>query len=177
MPNFFVFNSQYNPLFTQLVNTYTTPSVETPPEGDAAKAGILYILTSNSINVPIGQNLLLQVSNPVGSGKTVYISSISGGASAAATVTLYSGGTITGGTSPTPFNTNFSSTNSSVMTTKLNTGSLGGTFNTFMSLLIASGLFILNANGGIIVPPGESLTVSVGTGSLTASGNITWWEY
>lgn len=176
MTNDAVFNSQNSPIYAQSTNTYLVPGVESPPESDAAKSQVLYIATSNSTSVGSGSSLLFQIANPSNSGKSLYLSSISGGATAAATVTVYSGGTITGGTTPTPLNANFGSTNTSVMTTRLNTGTLGGTSTSVMAFLVSSGLFLIRFTGAIIVPPGKTVTVTIGTGSLSASCNFIWWE-
>ncbi|MEH6892288.1 hypothetical protein V7024_22000 [Bacillus sp. JJ864] len=176
MPNYFVFNTPNNYLYSLLTNTYTAPAISSTPEGDATKSQIVYTLPFNT-SVASSQNLLIQVSNPSGSGKTMYVSRISGGTTAAATVNIYSGGTISGGSTPTPVNTYIGSSNTSVMTTKTNTGTLGGSPQTILSLLVTAGLFSIDINGGIIVPPNTTLTATVGTGSLTASANIMWWEY
>ena len=178
MTNYFVFDTVNNPLYTQMTNTYTAPGIEGGAEGDAAKSGVLYVLTSGSTAVAANQNLLLQVTNPGGSGVSMYISSITGGSSAAATVTLYSGGTVTGGTTPTPFNALFGSSNTSAMamTTRSVSSTITGSPTTFTTLLTAGSYFYLPYAGQLIVPPGRSITVSVGPGALTAAANITWWE-
>jgi hypothetical protein len=36
---------------------------------------------------------------------------------------------------------------------------------------------MLNLNGSIIVPPGQTLTISAGTGAQTAAINLSWWEF
>jgi hypothetical protein len=45
-----------------------------------------------------------------------------------------------------------------------------------MAMLMAGSYFDLTFSGQFIVPPGSAITVSVGTGSITASANIRWWE-
>lgn len=177
MPNFFVFNNAGSPLFTQSTNTYTAPGVESLAESDAAKSGLLFTLASGISSVPSGQNLLVQVTNPGGSGKTMYISRIIGGITAAATLTIASGGTFTAAATPAPFNMNFGSATASSMTTKTANGTLGGSPVSFTAILAAAGQYTIGFGGGIVVPPGGVLTFSAGTGALNASANIMWWEF
>ncbi|RAI99165.1 hypothetical protein DET54_103304 [Paenibacillus pabuli] len=177
MTNSHVFNQSNGPLYTQLTNTFSAPGIESTPEGGAAAAGSSFTLTTGSVSVGAGLNLLLQVVNATGSGRTLYVSRISGGTTAAATLTVYSGGTITGATTTTPVNTLLGNANASVMTTRQNTGTLTGTFTSLVSIPLTAGIYMLNLNGSIIVPPGQTLTISVGTGSQTAAINLSWWEF
>ncbi|BFH63320.1 MULTISPECIES: hypothetical protein [Paenibacillus] len=176
MVNFKIFNKSSLPLYTQNVNTYTSPGIGSLPSSSAASAGASFTLTSGSVTVPISQNLLLQISNPAGSGKTVYASSISGGSTAAATVNVYSGGTITGGTTPTPQNNLFGSTITSIVTTHQNNGTLGGSPVLYINVPVTAGLYSISLNGSLVVPPGQTLTITLGTGALTGSINLSWWE-
>jgi hypothetical protein len=84
--------------------------------------------------------LVMQISNPGGSGRTVYISRVIGSTGTAAAPT--------------------------------------GSPATLMSLLLATGPVILDFDGRIIVPPGNSLTITltIGSGSTAATGSISWWE-
>ncbi|MCR8642678.1 hypothetical protein NV379_08380 [Paenibacillus sp. N1-5-1-14] len=177
MPNNFIFNVTGNPLYTQLTNTYTTPGIESFAQSDAAKSGALYTLTSGSVSVTASNSLLLQVANPSGSGVTMYVWRVTGGVSAANTISLYSGGTVTGGTTPAPFNMNLGSTNISAMTTRNAIGTIGGSPVQFTSVLLAAGYYEIGFNGALIVPPNRTLTVTIGTGALTASANISWYEF
>ncbi|WP_036746429.1 hypothetical protein [Paenibacillus sp. UNC451MF] len=63
MPNYYVFDQTNNPLFTQQVNPYIAPGIESSPEGSASMAGVLYIANFSS-SITAGQNLILQASNP-----------------------------------------------------------------------------------------------------------------
>ncbi|MFC6226602.1 hypothetical protein ACFQI7_02185 [Paenibacillus allorhizosphaerae] len=82
-----------------------------------------------------GQNLLLQISNPAGSGKTMFVSRVSGGISiAGATIAILKNGTVTG-TTVTPVNLNFGSSNTSVMAAKSATGTVTGSPVTVISLI------------------------------------------
>ncbi|RUS49101.1 hypothetical protein [Cohnella sp. AR92] len=178
MTNYSVFNKSNSPLYTQSVNTFSSPAVEGSPDYDAAKSSSLYLLTTNNTTWSGGGNsLLLQVANGSGNTKSMYVSRIFGGATAASTFTLYSGGTITGGTTPTPFNTFFGSSSTSTMTTKQLSGTLGGTPTTLASIPFAAGLYSFDFEGGIVVPANHTLTVALGPGANTGSIQIIWWEY
>ncbi|MFS0872438.1 hypothetical protein [Paenibacillus xylanilyticus] len=177
--NYNVFNQSNGPLFTQLTNTFSAPGIEASAESGAAAAGSFFALTTNNTAVPANQNLLLQILNAAGSGRTLRISRISGGTTAAATLVVYSGGTVStsGGSTPVPVNTLLGSTNASVVTTRQNTGTLGGAFTSLLSVPMTAGMYSLEFNGSIIVPPGQTLSVSVGTGNQTAAINLSWWEF
>lgn len=176
MTNSSVFNNQKVPLYMFINNSYSSPAVVSQPEGSAAISGELFIVTTASTSVASGSNLLIQITNPSGSGKSLYISGISGGISAAATINVYSGGTVSGGTTPTPFNSQFGSTVASIATARTSTGSVSGTPTLFYTALLAAGIFNLTFTGAVIVPPNRSIAISVGTGAITAAANIIWWE-
>ncbi|WP_239301322.1 hypothetical protein [Paenibacillus sp. ACRRY] len=175
--NYNVFNQSNGPLFTRLTNTFSAPGIEASAESGAAAAGSFFALTTNNTLLPNNQNLLLQIINAVGSGRTLRISSISGGTTAAATLVVYSGGTITASSTPVPVNTLLGSTNTSVVTTRQNTGTLGGAFTSLLSLPLTAGMFRMDFEGSIVVPPGQTLSVSVGVGNQTAAINLFWWEF
>jgi hypothetical protein len=115
--------------------------------------------------------------NAAGSGRTIRIASLSGGTTAAATLVVYSGGTVTIGSTPVPVNTLLGNANTSVVTTRQNTGTLGGTFTSLLSIPLTAGLYALDLNGSIVVPPGQSLSISLGTGNQTGAINLFWWEF
>ncbi|WP_405131009.1 hypothetical protein MHB43_30705 [Paenibacillus sp. FSL H8-0317] len=175
--NYNVFNQSNGPLFTQLINTFSAPGIEASPDSGAAAAGSFFALTTNNSSIPSNQNLLLQVVNAAGSGRTLRISGLTGGTTAAATLVIYSGGTVTGGSTPVPVNTLLGNTNTSVVSTRQNTGTLGGAFTSLTSIPLTAGMYLLNLNGSIIVPPGQTLSISVGTGNQTAAINLFWWEF
>ena len=175
MVNYHVFNTELKPIYMQQNNTFTSPGIIGAPELDAAKNGVLFILSTGNISVGAGSTLLLQTANP-NSSKRLYISRISGGTTAAAALRIASGGTITGGSTPTAFNALFGNVTTSVATNRSNTGTLGGTPVTVMTLQLTSGMYLFDLDGGLIVPPNQSLSVTLGTGALTGSINLTWWE-
>ncbi|UHA75563.1 hypothetical protein [Paenibacillus sp. 481] len=178
MTNFAVFNNQPNPLYTFLTNTYTNPGVGSSTAQAAAQSGVAFTLTTTSISVPASQNLLIQITNPSGSGRTVYISHLVGGTSASATLTVLSGGTIAaaGSTTPVPVNRNLGSATTSVVTTRQNTGTLTGTPVTIYSNFLTAGVYGLSFGGSLIVPQNQTFTISLGVGALTGSINFAWWE-
>lgn len=178
MTNYSVFNSEKYPLYILLNNRYSSPAIVAPPEEDAAASGRFFMVTSTSTTVGGGSNLLIQITNPNGSGRSLYISKVSGGISAAATINLYSGGTVTGGTTPTPFNMQLGNATTSVATARVVTGSgnVTGSPTLFYTSLLAAGMFEVVFTGGLIVPPNRSVAISVGTGVITAAANISWWE-
>ncbi|PQP84372.1 hypothetical protein C0Q44_07280 [Paenibacillus sp. PCH8] len=177
MTNYNVFNQSNGPLYTQLTNTFSAPGIEASPASGAAAAGSFFALTTNNVSIPSSQNLLLQILNAVGSGRTLRISSLTGGTTAAATLVIYSGGTVTLGSTPVPVNTLLGNTNTSIVTTRQNTGTLGGTFTSLTSIPLTAGMYALDLNGSIIVPPGQTLSISVGTGSQIGAINLFWWEF
>ncbi|MBR2565384.1 MAG: hypothetical protein IKE29_12255 [Paenibacillus sp.] len=179
MTNTNVFNQSNGPLFTQLTNTFAAPGIGAAPDTGAAAAGSFFALTTINSSLPSNQNLLLQIVNASGSGRTVRIAGLFGGTTAAATLVVYSGGTVAipGSVTPVPVNTLLGNTNTSIVTTRQNTGTLGGTFTSLLSMPLTAGMYTLDLNGSIVVPPGQTLSISVGTGNQTAAINLFWWEF
>jgi len=175
MTNHSVFNNENSPVYMLTNNGYVSPVIISPAEYSAASSQRLFCLSTGNVSVGSGASLLLQIANPNGSGRTVYLARVAGGASNTVTVTVASGGTITGGTTPTPFNTYLGSAVTSIVTARQNTGTLGGTPTSFFTAMAAD-IYSINFNGTIIVPPNQTLTVTAGTGSVTASLNLIWWE-
>ncbi|AIQ20347.1 hypothetical protein H70357_29300 [Paenibacillus sp. FSL H7-0357] len=178
MPNDAVFNPSSQPLYTEQVNTYVTPGVASFPEADAALSGLFFAIPFAS-TVTTAAPLVLQVFNPAGSGRTAYISRVTAStATSPVTLTLLRNATV-GGAAITPVNFNFGSAVASVMTARTATAAPSGSPATLTSLLLAAGPVIVELNGRIIVPPGNSLTITltISTGSSAATGGISWWEY
>lgn len=74
-----VFNESVAPLFTQAVNTYAIPTVTGIQEESAANSGVLYFLTTGSQSVVASGFLVVQLSNPALSARTINISRVGGG--------------------------------------------------------------------------------------------------
>ena len=174
MPNYFVFDTVSRPLYTQQVNTYVSPGIDTNVEGAAARAGILYGVSATTA---ASNPLALQVSNPAGSGRTMYVSRlVASSATQAATVNLLRNATVSG-TALTPVNYNFGLTGGSVMTAASASSSTGSPA-TLMTMIITAGATVIDLTGRIVVPPGNSLTVSAAaTGNNTLSASLSWWEF
>lgn len=175
MTNNSVFNNENSPVYMLTNNGYVSPVIISPTEYNASTNQRLFCLSTGNVSVGSGASLLLQIANPNGSGRTVYLSRVAGGASNTVTLTVASGGTITGGTTPTPVNAYLGSATTSIVTTKQNTGTLGGTPTSFFTAMAAD-IYVVEFNGSIIVPANQTLTVTAGTGSVTASLNLMWWE-
>ncbi|AIQ54710.1 hypothetical protein [Paenibacillus sp. FSL R7-0331] len=178
MPNDAVFNQSGQPLFTEQVNTYIAPAIDSSPESDAAISGLLFAIPFTS-TVTTAAPLVIQLFNPVGSGRTAYISRVTASsATAAVTLSLLRNATVTG-TTGTPVNFNFGSSVTSVMTARTSTAAPTGSPANLASLLLAAGPVLVDFNGRIVVPSGSSLTVSItiASGSTAATGSINWWEY
>ncbi|MBO7748811.1 hypothetical protein I8J29_32035 [Paenibacillus sp. MWE-103] len=176
MTNYHIFNTEQNPIYMQQSNVFASPGINGAPELDAAKNGVLYILNSGSVSVGSGSSLLLQAANPVGSGKRLFVSRVAGGTTAAAALTIASGGTIAGGTTPAPFNALFGNSAASAATTRQNTGTLGGAPTTVMTMQVTSGMFAIDFSGSLVVQAGQTISLTLGAGALTGSLNLTWWE-
>lgn len=178
MPNDSVFNQSSQPLFTEQVNTYVAPGIVSAPEGGAAKAGLLFGIPFTS-TVTTAAPLVIQISNPGGSGRTLYVSRVTASsATAAVTLSLLRNATVTGAT-VTPINYNFGSALTSVMTARTSTAAPTGGPATLVSLLLAVGPVVVDFTGQIVVPPGNSISTSVtiASGSSAATTSISWWEY
>ncbi|WP_150268974.1 hypothetical protein [Paenibacillus tepidiphilus] len=177
MPNEAIFNQSSGPLYTEQVNTYISPAIDNFPEADAALAGLLFSAPFAS-TVTTAAPLVIQVANPGGSGRTAYVSRVTGSSAASAvTLTVLRNATVTGATIA-PVNFNFGSVNASVMTVRTSTAAPTGSPGTLASLLLAAGPVVVDFNGRIVVPPGSSVTlaITIASGSSAATGSINWWE-
>ncbi|WP_127584471.1 hypothetical protein [Paenibacillus koleovorans] len=192
MTNEFVFDSPNQPIYTQQVNTYLAPGTVAPPEASAGKSGFLFVGTAtntSSLGI-LGGNVIIsiQLANPGGSGRTCYVARFTGGigislsllSNFTGSVTLLQGGTLTGPTTVTPANSNFTSAQTSVMTVRSSTSAVSaGT--SLQAIPLVGGPFQLSESGRIVVPPGQTLSVQV-AGSLSVAGvltntiNLEWWE-
>lgn len=173
-------------------NTYQTPGIISPPESNASQFGSLYSVNrSNSALVVLGltsATISLMITNPVGSGKTLFVSQVTGSIGGSSLLSSLSGsavlvksGTLTAPSTLTPVNNNFSSTNISAMTAQSSVSTVsGGTI--IFSFQLVPGPFSKDYTGRIIVPPGNALAVSVTASSstvgltITSAANISWWE-
>ncbi|KOY14475.1 hypothetical protein [Paenibacillus xylanivorans] len=192
MPNDHVFNPLNRPVYTSITNTFTSPGIVAPPENNAGITGNLYNAGStNSTTLGLlGGSVVatVQMSNPAGSGKTLYISRLSGGITVAlnllssfsGSMSLSANGTLTSPSTLTPVNSNLSSSNTSVATVRFSAAAPTGT-TTLMATPLQAGPFLSNEFGRYVVPPGQSINLSI-SGSLTVGGLMAstsyfaWWE-
>lgn len=137
MPNQYVFNDNDQPLFVDMVNTFQSPDISAPPEISASKAAVLYS-TNTSASSLVVLSLIsaitsIRISNAAGSGKTVYISRISGSiggssllSAMSGSFTIVKGGTLTSPATLTPTNNNLGSAATSAMTVQSSTAAISG---------------------------------------------------
>ena len=192
MPNQFVFNDNDQPVFVEMVNTFRSPDISAPPEISASKNAVLYS-TNGSTSALVVLGLLsaimsIRISNAVGSGRTIYVSRLSGSiggssllSAMSGSFTIVKGGTLTTPTTLTPVNNNLGSSATSGMTVQSSTAAIsGGT--TLFNYQLAPGAFSQNFTGSIIVPPGSSICANVTSSSSAVGLTITsvlsflWWE-
>ncbi|MFC5403510.1 hypothetical protein [Cohnella soli] len=192
MTNYSVFDSSVQPVYTHATNTYQSPAAVAPPDAGAASSGNEYnatATTSSTLGALGGSVIIsLQIANPNGSGKTLYVSSVAVGtgvtlnllSSFSASLSFLKGGTLTSPSTVTPVNGNFASANTSAMTVRSSSAAPSGGTD-FMSLPVNAGQFISVQTGQIVVPPNQTLIVSLSAslsvaGTLSTTANITWWE-
>ncbi|MDR6723001.1 hypothetical protein J2W91_001453 [Paenibacillus amylolyticus] len=192
MPNNNVFNPLSQPVYTSNTNNFTSPGIVAPPETDAGNTGNLYNAGStNSTTLGLlGGSVIatVQLTNPVGSGRTLYVSRLSGGitvglnllSSFSGSMTLSANGTLTSPTTIAAVNSNLSSTNTSVATVRTSASAPTGA-TTIMSMPLQAGPFASSVWGQYVVPAGQSINLTV-SGSLSVAGLLAstayfaWWE-
>jgi hypothetical protein len=192
VPNNNVFNPLSQPVYTSNTNTYTSPGIVAPPENDAGNTGNLYNAGStNSTTLGLlGGTVIatVQLANPAGSGKTLYVSRLSGGitvslnllSSFSGSMSLSANGTLTSPTTLTSVNSNLSSSNTSVATVRFSAATPSGA-TPLMAMPLQAGPFLSNEYGRYVVPPGQAINLSV-SGSLSVGGLMAstayfaWWE-
>lgn len=192
MPNYHIFSSANKPLQQLQLNTYQTPSAAVPAEASASQAGRLFAAgATNSATLGLlgGSSIItIQLTNPAGSGRTAYISRISGGinvslsllSSFSGSMTIIRNGTLTAPAVLTASNLNFASSNTSLMTVRSSTSaSTGGT--SILSMPLAAGPLEYNEFGDFIIPQGQSFTFTISgalsvAGVLASTANLVWWE-
>ncbi|PWW08504.1 hypothetical protein DFQ01_101227 [Paenibacillus cellulosilyticus] len=192
MPNYFVFDQSNSSFYGQLTNNYTEPGMMSPTDMDAATNNREFIATasnSGTLGLLGGSVIItLQISNPSGSGRTMYISSITGGinvslsllSSFSGSITLYSGGTLTSPATVTPFSTKFGSGATSSMTAHSSTSAPTGA-TALLSYALTPGMFTLPFAGSLIVPPNQTFTMNVSSslsvaGVMANTATVSWWE-
>lgn len=192
MPNNNVFNPSNQPVYTSNTNTYTSPGIVAPPENDAGSTGNLYnVGSTNSTTLGLlGGSVIatVQLANPAGSGKTLYVSRLSGGITVAlnllssfsGSMSLSVNGTLSSPSVLTPANSNLSSSNTSVAAVRFSAAAPSGA-TSLVAIPLQAGPFLSNEFGRYVIPPGQAINMTV-SGSLSVGGLMAstsyfaWWE-
>jgi len=153
--------------------------------GTLAQNGLIYSLAIGSASVAALSSQYAQLTNPSNSGKTIYIYKIilsNSGTSLGLRTNIYRNGSFSNvGTSVTPYNTNFTSTNTSLATFKYS-GTTGTLVNTqlLMTFLQPTSNFTEDVDFMISMPPGSTLLFQFENILIsllqTISINIIWAE-
>lgn len=175
MPNYFVVNSANDPLYDKaliLTQNY-----------QAAQSGVLYRLTTGSQSLVIGGFLLLQITVPANTKKTIYINEVDCGSQGALTLDIFRNATFAAaGTSAVPLNCNSAFSNNSSMTVKWLTSATDPTSGgTLERTLIGTSGFIISLNGASIMTSTTSnltyyLRITNGGVANNVSLGVSWWE-
>ncbi|MBM7553170.1 hypothetical protein [Thalassobacillus pellis] len=151
MPNYNVFTNLRNPL--------TTVDIA----ASSAENGANYRVTTGVVSVAANAYMAVQLSNPTTSRYTARIGRIFGGAITNTSIFLIRDGTVAGGTTLTPINTNFGYPNNSQLipsfSTSLTNPAVGGA--TFSTMIQTGGPVFNDELGKIIIPPGNRLIVDL----------------
>ncbi|WP_042199755.1 hypothetical protein [Paenibacillus camerounensis] len=192
MPNHYVFNDNDQPLFVEMTNTFRSPDITAPPELGAAESAVLYSANASAsatvVLSLISAVISVRINNPAGSGRTVFISRITGSIGGSSLLSAMSGAftIIRGGTLSSPaalpaVNNNLASSAVSSQTVQSATSAVsGGTV--LNSYQLAPGSFSQSFTGSIVLPPGSSLCANVTSSSsaiglvITSALSLTWWE-
>ncbi|MGV8980198.1 hypothetical protein [Clostridium sp.] len=144
--------------------------------------GNLYSTTTGIINVLKSNYLVVQITNPSGSGKTAYIQRASGGTTGSTSCDVLKDATFTAaGTSIPPSVLNLGLSDNSIIAAKYisqaTDPSIGG--KNISSIVNLGGVVVTEFGGSIIVPGGHTLlmrikNISEQTNSVCA--NLTWVE-
>jgi hypothetical protein len=191
MPNNYVINDNDQPVYVEMTNTFRAPDISAPPEISASQSAVLFSANaSNSATIVLGLAsaiITVRINNPAGSGRTLYLSRVSGSiggtsllTSISGTFTIVRGGTITSPATVTPVNNNLGSPAASAMTVQSSTAAITGG-SVLATYQLAPGVFTPAFTGSIIVPPNNALSINVtsssaAVGTITSALSLTWWE-
>ncbi|MFC6648748.1 hypothetical protein ACFTAO_39080 [Paenibacillus rhizoplanae] len=77
-----IINDNDQPVYVEMTNTFRAPDISAPPEISASHAAVLFSANaSNSVTIVLSllsAVISVRISNPAGSGRTLYLSRISG---------------------------------------------------------------------------------------------------
>lgn len=191
MPNNYVINDNDQPVYVKMTNTFLAPDISAPPEISASQSAVLFSANaSNSATIVLGLAsaiITVRINNPAGSGRTLYLSRVSGSiggtsllTSISGTFTIVRGGTITSPATVTPVNNNLGSSAASAMTVQSSTAAITGG-SVLATYQLAPGVFTPAFTGSIIVPPNNALSINVtsssaAVGTIISALSLTWWE-
>lgn len=191
MPNNHVINDNDQPIYVEMINTFRAPDISAPPEMSASQSAVLFSANaSNSATIVLGLTsaiISVRINNPAGSGRTLFLSRVSGSiggtsllTSISGTFTIVKGGTITSPATVTPVNNNLASAAVSVMTVQSSTAAITGG-SVLATYQLAPGVFTPIFTGSIILPPGNAISVNVtssssAVGTIISALSLTWWE-
>ncbi|MEK5026118.1 hypothetical protein [Paenibacillus sp. FSL M7-1046] len=192
MPNRYVFNENDQPVYVEMTNTFRSPDISAPPEMNASENAALFssnASASATVILSLSSAIIsVRINNPALSGRTVFISHISGSiggslllSAMSGTFTIVRGGTLTTPGTLTPVNNNLASTAASSMTVQSSTAAIsGGT--TLYTYQLTPGVFTQVFTGSIVVPPGSAISANVTSSSssvgltITSALGLMWWE-
>lgn len=167
----------YQPLYT---NDRGYLSV-TDPSDRMAILGILYTADTGVQSIDADAYLIMQLTNPAGSGKFIQIRGSLGGSGISIVMELLGNASFTGGTSMTPINTNLGSANTSSANVKwISPGTTDPTTggNLLFSYITNGGSLEVDFNGIIVVPEDTTLVLRLKNvdkkNDLVAT--ISYWE-
>ncbi|AIQ32213.1 MULTISPECIES: hypothetical protein [Paenibacillus] len=191
MPNNYVINDNDQPVYVEMTNTFRAPDISAPPEISASQSAVLFSANaSNSATIVLGLAsaiITVRINNPAGSGRTLYLSRVSGSiggtsllTSISGTFTIVRGGTITSPATVTPVNNNLGSPAASAMTVQSSTAAITGG-SVLATYQLAPGVFTPAFTGSIIVPPNNAISINVtsssaAVGTIISALSLTWWE-
>ena len=145
--------------------------------------GYGFSVSKRFANVSVGANIEMFFENPANSGRTVYIIAVECVTQGRAWIDLYRGATITTpGTSLTPVNLNFASTNTSVVSVEY-----GGTYDVTGAALVHETISPSGKAIGSLAEVGETVImqennnllirfINNDSASIDMSIRIIWWE-
>ncbi|NRD79500.1 hypothetical protein HPT25_19240 [Bacillus sp. BRMEA1] len=169
MPNYNVFSDLRDPLTVENI------------AASSAENGVNYRITTGIVSVPANNFVAVQLNNPSTSVYTARIGRIFGGALVNTAVHLLRNGTVTGGTTLTPINTNFGYPNTSQLIPTFSVSSVnpavGG--QTFSTIIQTGGPIEDDELGEIVIPPNNKLIIdlqSLSGGTNTMAITIGWAE-
>lgn len=184
--NKLVFNNEDSPLYIYGLDNPKNPITISSLGTSFANVGKFFTITTGSRVVSIlGGFLVLEIKNPANSGKTLYVSSIQGGATNFIVLDIFKNASIgSGSPSPiTPQNTNYAYSNTSSIGARYLVSTVGDPTSggvLLNSTIQAGGSFVIDFNGEIVIPSAAfdqfiylRLTTSVATSN--ASIGMSWW--